>query len=129
VSYAPIQERDRVAGRALTAIALTGIVITIASILVAWLVMNAASPHPEEQASAAPPPASLGTVEHSLFDKTARGLELRASQRQELDELGWSDRDAGLVHVPIDRAIDLYVGGAARTWPERGRAREEGSRP
>jgi hypothetical protein len=121
MSFEPIQERDRVAGRSLTAIAVGGIVITIVSVFVAWLIMIAASPNPEQQASAAPPPSGLGTVERSLFEETQRGLDLGAAHRRALDDLRWADRDAGSVHVPIDRAIDLYVAREAQGWPDRGR--------
>ena len=123
MSFEPIQERDRVAGRSLMAIAVSGIVITIASIFVAWLIMIAASPHPEQQASAAPPPSALGTVERTLFDDAQRGLDLRAAHRHQLDDLTWADRDAGVVHVPIDRAIDLYVDREAQSWSGRGQRR------
>jgi hypothetical protein len=29
-----------------------------------------------------------------------------------LQSFGWSDRERGVVHVPIERAFDLYLSGA-----------------
>lgn len=42
---------------------------------------------------------------------------LRATERAQLDAYGWVDRDAGTVHIPIDRAMRMLVerrGGSAR---------------
>jgi hypothetical protein len=121
MSFAPVQESDRVPGRKLAAIGIAGVAIMLASIFVAWLLMRARSSEPEQQASAAPPPAALGTVERGLFDETSRGLDERAAHRRELDGLGWVDRDAGIAHIPIDRAIDMVVARDAR---DAGNARD-----
>lgn len=36
-------------------------------------------------------------------------LETQARQRQELETYSWEDRDAGIVRIPIERAIDLLL--------------------
>jgi hypothetical protein len=36
-------------------------------------------------------------------------LETQARQRQELETYSWEDRNAGIVRIPIDRAIDLLL--------------------
>ena len=45
-------------------------------------------------------------------------VEFRARSARELESYGWVDSSAGIVHVPIDRAIDLVakegLGAAAR---------------
>jgi hypothetical protein len=38
-----------------------------------------------------------------------RGPGLDATERATLRTYGWVDRDAGVVHIPIDRAIELFV--------------------
>lgn len=47
-------------------------------------------------------------------------LSLKAEQRAELNDYAWVNRDAGVVEIPIDRAIEVvasrYTGGA----PARG---------
>ncbi len=35
--------------------------------------------------------------------------ELRATEESLLTTYGWSDRQRGIVHIPIDRAIDLTL--------------------
>ena len=35
--------------------------------------------------------------------------EARNQQRSELDTYGWVDRSHGIVHIPIDRAMDLIL--------------------
>jgi hypothetical protein len=59
------------------------------------------------------------TLEFSLFDLEARGVEKRARDRARLDQLGWVDRDAGVVHVPIDLAMELTVDRFSRQPPSR----------
>ncbi len=34
---------------------------------------------------------------------------LRAEEKAQLDTYGWVDRKAGVVHIPIDRAIDIIA--------------------
>lgn len=46
---------------------------------------------------------------------------LRERQSRDLDSYGWVDRDRGIVHIPIDRAIDLVL--------ERGMLTARGSAP
>ncbi len=47
-----------------------------------------------------------GTVATSLIWVGAPGLERDASA---LEQWRWVDRDAGIAHIPIDRAIDLTL--------------------
>lgn len=43
--------------------------------------------------------------------------EKLATEREVLESYGWIDREAGVVHIPIEQAIDLV---AARGLPSRG---------
>ncbi len=63
-----------------------------------------------------PPPAppeagkaKIGIVEQRLFENTITGEEWLREQRRRLDGYGWVDRKAGVVHIPIDRAMDLEL--------------------
>jgi hypothetical protein len=109
MSFWPRQESDALPGVRIGIVAVTGVVITVVSILVAWRIMAGSGKYPEAQASAAPPPKGLGTVERSLFPNAERGLDLRARQSEALATVGWADRDAGVAQIPIDRAINLYL--------------------
>jgi len=42
-------------------------------------------------------------------------LEMRAEEDAQLRSYGWVDRDAGRIHIPIDRAIALTAVDGART--------------
>jgi hypothetical protein len=54
----------------------------------------------------------------------ARLQEYLKRQRETLSSLGWTDRQAGIAHIPIDRAIEIL---AARSGSSRGQRDEDGS--
>ena len=61
----------------------------------------------------------------------ARDLqEMRAREDEVLHSYGWVDRQAGIVRIPIDRAIDLLAerGLPARTTGDRDSKLEDGGR-
>jgi hypothetical protein len=64
---------------------------------------------PVEQAPVVPPEPRLQT---SPEDDLAK---LRAAEQQRLDGVGWVDRDKGIVHIPVERAMRLL---AERGWPK-----------
>lgn len=41
----------------------------------------------------------------------------RAAEKARLDGWGWVDEGAGIAHIPVDRAIDLYAAQAAAVPP------------
>ena len=68
------------------------------------------------QQPSGPPPipaqvgeAEIGEVFQLPFDAFGRGQLLRETQRRQLESYGWADRPRGVIHIPIDRAIDLYL--------------------
>jgi hypothetical protein len=61
--------------------------------------------------------AEIGIVDQEMFDRESRAERLRQEQRRHLDSYGWMDRDAGVIHIPIQRAMDEVISGLAR---ERG---------
>lgn len=46
----------------------------------------------------------------------------RARWDERLNGYGWVDREAGIVHIPIERAMDRVAGGAPEGDPGRGEA-------
>lgn len=54
------------------------------------------------------PPIEVNAIEMSLFDPRPTPLP-SAGTDPALDRFGWIDREAGVVHIPVDRAIDLYL--------------------
>lgn len=55
--------------------------------------------------------AEIGAVFQIPFDAFAGGLALHAAQKRRLESYGWVDRPRGVIHVPIDRAMELYLAG------------------
>ncbi len=64
--------------------------------------------------------SKIGMVEQQIFDKALRGTRDRAAREDRLRSYGWVDPRRGVVHLPIDRAMDLVVQGVrpAPTGPE-----------
>lgn len=44
-----------------------------------------------------------------IDDGHAQRTSLYAAQNQKLNSYGWQDRSNGIVHIPIDRAMDLIL--------------------
>ncbi len=59
--------------------------------------------------------SKIGLVEQTMFDLQARGPRDRAARLQRLESYGWVDRSAGIVHLPIDRAMELVAQGVRPT--------------
>ncbi|GEJ59049.1 hypothetical protein [Anaeromyxobacter diazotrophicus] len=55
--------------------------------------------------------AKIGMVEQRLFEHSNQGPAWRAQAQRRLESTGWVDRQKGLVHIPIDRAMDRVVKG------------------
>jgi len=77
--------------------------------------------------------SKIGLVEQQIFELADRGERQRAAQRARLGSYGWVDRQAGVAHIPIDRAMELVAQGirpmpAPRT-PAQGLDREPGGQP
>jgi len=54
----------------------------------------------------------IGIVEQRLFEHSNMGPTWREAAHQRLDSFGWVDREKGIVHIPIDRAMDMVEKGA-----------------
>jgi hypothetical protein len=62
----------------------------------------------------------LGDVEQSVVPETISGpnyTQVNQEYQQRLTNYGWVDRNAGKVHIPIDRAIDLLAQRGLPTRP------------
>lgn len=80
-----------------------------------YLAAKETSPAPRAAAEADKPPAPRLQV-----DPPADLENLRRAEAAVLNSYGWVDRKAGIVRIPIDRAMDLLAerGLPARTQPE-----------
>lgn len=100
------QERDALARRKVIAIAAGGVTVIVVALWIAWGILNLwQGPIPSGPALEAP--QTIGTLEQSLITDTRRGAALRDEQEASLHRWSWIDRDAGVVQMPIDRAMEL----------------------
>ena len=89
-------------------------VLVFAGILavVAVVVFNArrSSLEPPPQVRAQPQPrGEVSNVRVDLFRDPGVGQKLKAQQARRLASYGWVDRQSGVVHIPIDAAMDLEL--------------------
>jgi hypothetical protein len=106
------QEDDRVPVAPIAIGTLVTLVISAA--LVVWAVSALFSFEADLRPGRAFPEEWIGLrrtvarVREDVFGEH-RGSGLIASERAELGRYGWVDREARVVHIPIDRAIEILV--------------------
>lgn len=97
----PQQEAEGIRPRAIWAVGIG--VVAVSAVLVAiawWLVVPP---------SALEPAARASTLEHGLIEHASGGADLHTAGEQALERTQWVDRKAGVVRIPIERAIDAVV--------------------
>jgi hypothetical protein len=55
--------------------------------------------------------SKIGLVEQQLFESATRGARDREARKKQLGSYGWVDRKAGVVRIPIERAMELSAQG------------------
>jgi hypothetical protein len=92
--------------------ALVVVLVITAMLISAWLLL----PHYRQQGEIAnAPPSPLAFVKgatpapHLQYNPTQDLSALRAREQKQLSGYGWVDRSAGIVHIPIDRAMRLIA--------------------
>lgn len=55
--------------------------------------------------------SKIGMVEQQLFEVAFRGESDRKARLAKLGAYGWVDRENGVAHMPIERAMDLAAKG------------------
>lgn len=109
------QQPDRIAGRPVLVSLLVALVAAVGSGIVVLLILLAFRGFPSERRARtwdAPhrePPEEVSEVESARFGLPTAAERQAADARHRLDSYGWVDREAGLIHVPIDVAIELYL--------------------
>jgi hypothetical protein len=53
--------------------------------------------------------AEIGIVDQTPFETTRGAERYRRRDLDRLNSYGWVDPDKGIIHVPIDRAIDRFL--------------------
>jgi hypothetical protein len=114
------------------------VAVGVASLVIFFLASLATGMYLSSRRAASPPlrvppeigSSKIGMVEQQLFDRARRGETDRAARKERLGSYGWVDRKQGVVHLPIERAMELVAGGA-RPPPGEGAAppRPPGGQP
>lgn len=109
------QEDDRVSGRTVIIVGVVAIVISAVAIAIAWWILSAtAAPRqpalPGPHAPIAGDEAATRAIDmgRQLF-AARRDLLDRSATMQRLDSYGWVNQQERIVHIPIRRAMELYV--------------------
>jgi hypothetical protein len=100
-------EPDLQSSRSLVSVmaAVLGLVVVLSA--VAWFGFRYASP--QASPPILPSPGMPAPVPELQVSPEQDLNQLMASQRQRLHGVGWVDREAGIVHMPIKRAMALLV--------------------
>jgi hypothetical protein len=130
-------EGDGVRGAWVTSVAIATLVVTACGVAVAWELARSAGSTPLA-ARFDEAPEDIQTIELSLLARSGRkragkpGItpsqrppamfseqqRADAAARKQLSSYGWSDRARGTVHIPLERALELYLqreGSRSRT--------------
>ncbi|HEV7555187.1 MAG TPA: hypothetical protein VGO00_07035 [Kofleriaceae bacterium] len=99
---APVQDSENVRSKIVWSVAAGTVVLSAIFVVIAWALVES-PPQPARPISNASP------LENALFDVANHGQDSIAAGRRELDRYDWVDREAGVVRIPIDRAIDAVV--------------------
>jgi hypothetical protein len=97
--------------------AFTAVVVIVAALAFAWVVHRYYHPAPAVNPRGDANPADF--AEDVRWRMTPEGraqrlAELRAREQAEATTYGWVDQKAGIVRLPIDRAVELTVRDLSR---------------
>jgi hypothetical protein len=110
----PPAEADRIQTWTIVGVGVASLALFIAAsaVTISWMegarkAMNPTWPAIPSEAGQ----RKIGMVEQQLFENANHAQALRQEQERRLHSYGWVDKQKGLVHMPIERAIDLSVRG------------------
>jgi hypothetical protein len=98
------------------AVGVVSLAIFAASVVWASVILSHETKKNEQATGAIHRPAriteeEIGIVDQVPFATDTRLHRWRAEHNAKLNGYGWIDREKGIVHVPIERAMDAIAGG------------------
>ncbi len=112
----PPAEEDRIASGKIVGVGVAALIVFFLGSLAAGMGMvsmrRAVNPAGPPALPAEAGQAKIGFVEQRLFEHANQGVAWRAQAQRRLATTGWVDREKGVVHIPIDRAMELVEKGA-----------------
>ncbi len=115
----PIQEEDRIATGKIVAVAV--ISLAIFGIGVVWAISiqrdqsQSIVTHAQPARLAEKSAPEVGIVDQWPFDESHYGQDKAAYTKGRLEHYGWVDKNAKVVHIPIEQAMDKWVSQAGGT--------------
>ena len=111
--FEPRQEEDLVPTGPIVRVSIVSVLVGAIGVFFAGLVVVAAAgdlvPRVTGPGGTRPAPKEIGEIEQTQIWRTARGIDLRNAQRQELERWGWADREHHVARIPIDEAMNLVI--------------------
>jgi hypothetical protein len=107
---------DEIAYGKVIAVGVVSLAIFAASVVWASVILSHETKKNEQATGATHRPAriteeEIGIVDQVPFATDTRLHRWRAEHNAKLNGYGWIDREKGIVHVPIERAMDAIAGG------------------
>jgi hypothetical protein len=103
------QEPEHVPGKIVVLVLGGAVLIAALAVAVEALMLARAQPRAQLRSALPREMSAVSGIQQRTFDRTAVGNELKAAQLRHLASYGWVDRGRGVIHVPIERAIDLWI--------------------
>jgi hypothetical protein len=111
-SFEVRQEPDVVASRAMVKVSLLAVGVGLLGVFFSALLLETNTGGIRGNLADGSVPRRAGDeiarIEQTPAWGPARGLEKQRKEREELGRYRWIDRDAGLVAIPIERAMELF---------------------
>jgi len=118
-------ERDTARASRVALVGATLLVAIAIGLVVAWRVQPLLASRPASDAQAAAAEVARYDFEHAQGWLRHREVgSVRSASEHKLDSYGWVDRRAGVIHVPVERAVELLLHEGLRVENRAG----EGSR-
>jgi hypothetical protein len=112
----PPAEEDRIASAKIVWVGVVALVVFFLGSLAAGMGMRAMRRTINPDGPPAVPTEAgkpkIGMVEQRLFEHANQGVAWREQAEQRLQGTGWVDREKGIVHIPIERAMGMVEKGA-----------------
>ena len=112
----PPAEEDTLPAGKIYLVGVVALVVFLAGSIAAVLALRAVRQEVNPDGPAALPAmagqAKIGMVEQRLFENANMGPVWRKAAHDRLQRFGWVDKEKGIVHIPIDRAMDMVERGA-----------------
>jgi hypothetical protein len=111
-AHAVRSEEDRIDSARIVAVGVAALVVFfLGSLAATGYLQLRQSRHQGPPIPAEVGQSKIGMVEQQLFELSVRGERDRAAKLRRLGSYGWVDREAGVVHLPIDEAMGLVLKG------------------